>query len=155
MRSPLPIILTFALTLALSLPDKAQTREESCINILVEVDVSVEVNVLVNVTLDEDSNVNLAWQTDKEPDTAGFNVYRAGAEGPYTRINDDLIQPKHDPGSGDSYTSVDKPGNDPGSGDSYTFVDKPGNDPGYYYMLESIDSNGKRNSRALIYMSKP
>ena len=139
MRSPLPMILTFALTLALSLPGKAQTREASCINVLVEVDVSVVVDVSVNVTLDEYGNANLGWQTDQEPDTAGFNVYRAGTEGPYTRINDDLIQPKHDRGSGDSYT----------------FVDKPGNDHGYYYMLESINSNGKRNSRALVYMSKP
>jgi hypothetical protein len=145
------MILTFALTLALSLPSKAQTREERCINVLVELDVSVVVGISVNVTLDVDGNVNLSWQTDREPDTAGFNVYQAGREGPYTQINDDLIQPQHDRGSGDSYTFVDKPDNDLG----YTFVDKSSNDLGYYYMLESIDSNGKRNSRALVYMSKP
>lgn len=153
MRSPLSMILTFALMLTLSLPGKAQTREASCINILVEVDVSVVIDVSVNVTLDEYGNVNLGWQTDQEPDTAGFNVYRAGTEGPYTRINDDIIQPKHDRGSGNNYTSADEPGNDPAY--YYAFVDKPGNDPGYYYMLESIDSNGKRNARALVYMSNP
>ena len=151
MRIPLPMILTFALTLALSLPNKAQTHEESCINVLAELNVSVVVGISVNVALDADGNINLSWQTGYEPDTAGFNVFQAGKEGPYTQVNDDLIQPKQDRDSGDRYTFVDKPSKDHG----YLVLDEPGKDLGYYYMLESIDSNGKRNSRALVYMSKP
>jgi hypothetical protein len=139
MRSPLSMILILALMLALSLPGRAQADEESCVNVSVQVDITVEVDITVNVTLDDDGNVNLDWQTDKEPDTDGFNVYWADPKGPYTQINDDLIQPQ----------------GDRGSGDSYTLVDKPGNGKDYYYMLESIDSNGKRKHRALVYVSNP
>lgn len=142
MRSPLSILLTFALTLALSLPGRAQAGEENCVNVdvAVEVTVSVQVAVVVNVVLDDDGNVNLDWQMDPEPDIAGFNIYRADTEGPYDQINHDLIQPQRDRASG--------------SGDSYTFVDhKPGNGKGYYYMLERVDSNGKRKHQALVYVS--
>lgn len=157
MRSPLPIILTFALTLALSLPGRVQADEKSCVDVSVEVEVSVLVevnlNLSVDVTLDDDGNINLDWQTDKEPDTDGFNVYRADREGPYTQINDDLIQPQNDRSSNDR--SYDRSSNDRSSGDSYTLVDKPGNGAGYYYMLESVDKNGKRKHRALVYMANP
>jgi hypothetical protein len=148
MKSPLSVILTFALTLALSLPGRAytreDTREEICVNASVEINISVEVDVSVNVTLD-DNNVNLAWQTGTEPDLAGFNIHRADTEGPYTQMNDDLIQPQMN----------NDLKHDRGSGDSYTFVDKPGNGKGYYYMLESVDNNGKRKYRALVYVSNP
>jgi hypothetical protein len=133
------MLLIFALTLALSLPGRTQSRDknklrppgESCIHVSVTVDVSV------NVAVDDDGSVNLAWQPGTEPDTAGFNVYRADAEGSYVKINDALI-----PDNG-------------GSGERYTFVDIPGNGTDRHYMLESMSIDGKRKARALVSVSNP
>src|SRR5215211_1194398 len=112
MRSPVCMILTFALTLALSLPGRAQTPPEgSCVNVSVEVNISVEVNVSDNVEVGVDGGVNLAWATGTEPDTAGFNIYRVGPEGSYSKLNDALIPAQPDPVSGDCrYTFADRPG---------------------------------------------
>ena len=135
MRSPFCMLLTFALTLALSLPGRAQTPTEgSCVN------VSVEVNVSVNLALNVDGGVNLAWATGPEPDTAGFNIYRLDPGGSYYKLNDALIPAQPDPVSG---------------GCSYTFPDWPGNGTSPYYMLESIGIDGKRKHRALVSTSNP
>jgi len=127
--------LTFALTLALSVPGRAQQPSEGvCVN------VSVEVNVSVNVALNVDGSVDLAWETGTEPDTAGFNVYRADGEGSYTQLNDALIPAQPDPASG-RY--------------GYTFADRPGQGKSHYYMLESMGIDGKRKHRALVSVPKP
>lgn len=155
MRGPLSLILTFALTLAWSLPGRAQSassgqndapQERLCVNVSVETSVVVEVNttIAVNIILDADDvdgGVTLAWATGTEPDTAGFNVYRLDAEGSYSKINDALI-----PAQGDL-----------SSGGRYTFVDRPGvyNGARYDYMLESMSINGKRKPRAIVSASHP
>lgn len=154
MRSPFSMILTFALTSALSLPGMVQSagdgqydapQESTCINVAVAVNVVVEVNVSVNVTVntdDAEGGITLAWQTGIEPDTAGFNVYRLDdAWGSYAKINDALIPPQGNPGSGGSYTSVDRPGSYYGTS--------------YYYMLESMGIDGKRKPRAIVSVSTP
>jgi hypothetical protein len=141
MRSPFSMILTFALTLALSLPGRAQTPPEgSCVNVSVNVNVSVEVNVSVNVTLNVDGGVVLSWETGAEPDTAGFNVYREDPGGSYAKINNALIPAQPDPVSG---------------GCSYTFADRPGYGKNHNYMLESMGIDGKRKHRALVSTSNP
>ena len=141
MRSPLSMILTFALTLALSVPGRAnQPSEGVCVNVSVAVNVSVEVNVSVNVALDVDGGVDLGWETGAEPDTAGFNVYREDPGGSYAKINDALIPAQPDPVSG---------------GCSYTFADWPGYGKNHNYMLESMGIDGKRKHRALISTSNP
>ena len=135
MRGPLSMILTFALTLALSVPARAQLPSEGvCVN------VSVEVNVSVNVALDVDGSVDLAWETGTEPDTAGFNVYRADGEGSYTQLNDALIPAQPDPASGRC---------------RYTLADWPGQGKNHHYMLESMGIDGKRKHRALVSVPNP
>jgi len=73
--------------------------------------------------------VVLEWTTASEIDNAGFNVYRAESEeGPYLKINEDLIFAQG--------SSTD--------GSSYEFVDEGlKNRKTYYYQLEDIDLNGQ------------
>jgi parallel beta-helix repeat protein len=72
-------------------------------------------------------SVVLAWETGTEVDNAGFNLYRATAEGgPYAKVNGALIAAEGDPVSGASYTFLDK-GLSPGT---------------YYYNLEDVDLTG-------------
>jgi hypothetical protein len=142
MRSPFCMLLTFALTLALSLPARAHYQQEpSCVNVSVNVAVSVvvQVDVSVAVTISDEGGVNLAWDTGAEPNTAGFNVYRADPGGPsYYKINPDLITTQPDPVSG---------------GCRYTFTDWPSSDTSPSYMLESIGSDGKRHHRGFVTMA--
>ena len=141
MRSPFCMILTFALTLALSLPARAHSQQEpSCVNVSVNVAVSVvvQVDVSVAVTISDEGGVNLAWDTGAEPNTAGFNVYRAEPEGSYDKLNPDLITTQPDPVSG---------------GCRYTFTDWPSSGTSPSYMLESIGSDGKRHHRGHVSMA--
>ncbi len=69
--------------------------------------------------------VALAWETGTELDNAGFNLYRATAGGPYSKINEALIAAE----------------GDPVSGAGYSFVDTPGAGV-FYYKLEDIDLHG-------------
>jgi hypothetical protein len=133
------MILTFALTLALSLPARAHYEQEpSCVNVAVNVavEVRVQVNLSVAVTISDEGGVNLAWDTGAEPDTAGFNVYRADPGGSsYYKLNPDLITTQPDPVSG---------------GCRYTFTDWPSSGTSPSYMLESIGSDGKRHHRGFV-----
>jgi hypothetical protein len=71
------------------------------------------------------TTITIEWSTETEVDAAGFNVYRAtSADGPYTKINEQLI-----PGKGSAT-----------AGATYTFVDgsvEPGTT--YYYRLEDVE----------------
>jgi parallel beta-helix repeat protein len=72
-------------------------------------------------------SVVLAWETGTEVDNAGFNLYRATAEGgPYAKVNGALIAAEGDPVSGASYSFLDK-GLSPGT---------------YFYKLEDVDLTG-------------
>ena len=72
--------------------------------------------------------IMLSWTTASEVNTAGFNLYRSERpEGPYTRINSQLI-----PASADQLI-----------GDKYVYQDNnvsPGKT--YYYQLEDVEYNG-------------
>jgi hypothetical protein len=53
--------------------------------------------------------IKIEWQTATEVNTAGFNVYRASSEeGPFTRINPQLIPSEGSAVSGASYTFIDE-----------------------------------------------
>lgn len=70
--------------------------------------------------------VALIWETLAEIDNAGFNVYRATSpDGPFTRINADMIAAQGSPVAGARYSFTDAPG-------AGTF----------YYRLEDVDFNG-------------
>lgn len=85
---------------------------------------------LVSFTAVPGSNgVTLAWETGTEVDNAGFNLHRATVEeGPYTKINTDVLPARGDTVSGGSYSYLDTAATDP--------------DTIYYYKLEDIDLNG-------------
>jgi uncharacterized surface protein with fasciclin (FAS1) repeats len=70
--------------------------------------------------------VTVAWMTATEFDNAGFNIHRgAGSDGPFAKVNADLI-----PAQGDEMF-----------GGSYSFVDTPGRGI-FYYRLEYVDVSG-------------
>jgi len=73
--------------------------------------------------------VTLKWETASEIDNAGFNIYRAeAANGPYVKINSNLIAAEGSATQSTSYEYVD------------TSVQ---NRKTYYYILEDIDTSGK------------
>ncbi len=76
--------------------------------------------------------VALSWETASEVGTAGFNVYRAGAEGEaFVQVNDALI-----PARGDEVT-----------GATYRFADddvQPGRR--YVYRIEEVEWDGTVNA---------
>lgn len=76
------------------------------------------------------TEIVLRWETASEVDNLGFNVYRGpSAEGPWTKLNTDLIPPGVPPGSL--------------IGATYEWTDKP-EDPQaeLYYLLEDVDIYG-------------
>jgi len=79
----------------------------------------------------QQTTVLVEWTTASELDTAGFNLHRGESQdGPFTRINENLI-----PASADQLT-----------GGSYGYEDHPVQ-PGkiYYYRLEEVEFDGGSN----------
>ncbi len=74
------------------------------------------------------ARIVVQWTTATEINTAGFNVYRAErAEGPYVKINPQLIPASTDPVLGGKYTFEDS---DVAPGRTY------------YYELEDVEYSG-------------
>ena len=71
--------------------------------------------------------VTLIWVTETEIDNAGFNIYRAGDDGEFVKINADIISAKGNSTSGAAYELVDN---------------GLQNRKAYSYKLEDIDLNG-------------
>jgi hypothetical protein len=70
------------------------------------------------------------WTTGSEVNTAGFNLYRSSQpDGPFVRINADLIPASSDPLSGGKYKYEDR-------------AVTPGQT--YYYKLEDIELGGAK-----------
>jgi hypothetical protein len=72
--------------------------------------------------------VVVQWNTESEVDTAGFNLYRSVfMEGPFEKINQELIPASSDPFVGSSYSYDDE---DVIAGQTY------------FYQLEDVDRTG-------------
>lgn len=80
--------------------------------------------------------ITVEWSTASELNTAGFNLYRGDSkDGPYTRINPELIPASPDPLVGGTYTFTD------------TNV-LPGHT--YYYQVEEVETSGATNRPGLV-----
>jgi len=74
------------------------------------------------------ATVVVEWSTASELDTAGFNLYRSdGPDGPFARVNRELIPASPDPLLGGSYSFTDT---DVVAGHTY------------YYQLEDVETSG-------------
>ena len=72
--------------------------------------------------------LTITWETESELDIIGFNLLRSESEdGPFEKINPDLIPPANDPNVGGEHTYVDS--------DVVNGVT-------YFYILETIDRQG-------------
>lgn len=92
------------------------------------VDDAAQTNVSGLAATSAGRNVNVTWQTGREPDLIGFQVYRSNSgDGPFTLLNQTAI-----PGRGDAIT-----------GDRYQFTDTPPTlGATYYYRLQLILDGG-------------
>ena len=89
----------------------------------------------------EDHKNTIRWTTASEVENSGFNVYRGnGREGPFERLNEDIIE--------GGYTT-DEP-------QSYSFVDRD-IDPyrSYFYYVESVSLSGIRETFTPIIEARP
>ncbi len=76
------------------------------------------------------------WATETEVNTAGFNLYRSSSiEGPFERLNSELVYSQGDPLTGAEYEFVDS-----GIRRNQT----------YYYQLEELETNGSANRIDLV-----
>jgi hypothetical protein len=74
------------------------------------------------------ASVTVEWTTASEVDHAGFNLYRSESpDGPWAKLNQELIPPSGDPIVGGKYSYVD---------------DAVGPGRTYYYQLEDVSLNG-------------
>ena len=74
------------------------------------------------------TELTIPWTTESELDIIGFNLLRSDSEdGPFIKVNDELIPPASDPNVGGEHSYVD-----------HDVV----NGVTYYYKLESIDRQG-------------
>ncbi|HZD56711.1 MAG TPA: hypothetical protein VE136_08315 [Anaerolineales bacterium] len=83
-----------------------------------------------------EAKIVINWETASEVDAAGFNIYRSdNPDGPFTRLNRQLIPASGDPLVGGAYSYVDQS------------VDAGRS---YYYRLEDVDLTGSSTSQGVI-----
>ena len=82
------------------------------------------------------ATVTVEWSTASELNTAGFNLYRGESQdGPFTRINAELIPASPDPLIGGSYIYTDT-----GVAAGRT----------YYYQLEDVETSGAATIQGVV-----
>ncbi len=84
--------------------------------------------IIISLVTSTSAVVTVNWTTASELNTAGFNLYRSeNKDGPYTRLNTDMIPGSTDPLTGGSYSYTDT-----------TAIARQT----YYYQLEDVESGG-------------
>ena len=82
------------------------------------------------------ATVTVEWSTASELNTAGFNLYRGESQdGPFTRINAELIPASPDPLIGGSYIYTD-------TGVAAGRI--------YYYQLEDVETSGATTIQGVV-----
>lgn len=96
---------------------------------------------IVVLPLANPPSITIEWQTATEVDTAGFNLYRATSpDGPYAKLNADLI-----PGRGSA-----------SSGSSYTYTDDAVSPrQTYYYRLEDVEIDNSTSQHEVVAYTAP
>lgn len=96
---------------------------------------------IVVLQLASPPSITVSWQTETEVDTAGFNVYRSlSAEGPFERLNAELIA-----GRGSA-----------SAGSSYTFTDEAVSPrQTYYYQLEDVEMDNSTTRHEVVGYTAP
>lgn len=85
------------------------------------------------------ATVTVEWSTASELNTAGFNLYRGESQdGPFTRINAELIPASPDPLIGGSYIYTDT-----GVVAGRT----------YYYQLEDVETSGAATVQGVVQVT--
>ena len=85
--------------------------------------------------------VTVEWSTASEMNTAGFNVLRGDkADGPFTRLNSQVIPASPDPLVGGSYVYTDT---NVTSGQTY------------YYQLEEVELGGNTTPQGTVVITAP
>ena len=92
--------------------------------------------VLMIITATGSATVTVEWSTASELNTAGFNLYRGETQdGPFARINAELIPASPDPLIGGSYIFTDT---DVIAGRTY------------YYQLEDVETSGAASVQGVV-----
>lgn len=82
------------------------------------------------------ATVTVEWSTASELNTAGFNLYRGDTQdGPFTRINAELIPASPDPLIGGSYVFTD----------TAVVAGRT-----YYYQLEDVETSGAATVQGVV-----
>jgi hypothetical protein len=95
-------------------------------------------------------SVVVAWTTASELNTAGFNLYRApNEEGPFERINDQLIPAAPDPLTGGEYEYVDR---EVQAGETYTYQLAEVETDGTEHVLERTQAQAESGGRLAVFL---
>jgi hypothetical protein len=87
------------------------------------------------------ATIVVQWETANEVNTAGFNVYRSqSAQGPYVKINSQLLPASSDPLAGSKYRYEDA-------------SVSPGQT--YYYNVEDVEYSGASTKHGPLVISAP
>ena len=90
----------------------------------------------ISLAASSSATITISWSTATELNTAGFNLYRAESDqGPYTRLNTELIPASLDPLVGGSYVFTD----------THIVAGQT-----YFYQLEDIETSGAANRHATV-----
>ncbi len=91
---------------------------------------------LIAITATGGATVTVEWSTASELNTAGFNLYRGDTQdGPFTRINTELIPASPDPLIGGSYVFTD----------TSVVAGRT-----YYYQLEDVETSGATTVQGVV-----
>jgi len=105
-------------------------------------DIPLPVTLVSMSAISADELVKILWSTESEYDNLGFHLYRAtNEEGPYARINSDLI-----PSQGFTPTTQ-----------NYEYIDQRDliNGVTYYYKLSDVDVNGRERTHQIVVSATP